>query len=158
MPSKYSGTSQEITALNAYIKLMRAAESVMARMSQKNTIGGLTTTQFAVLEALYHGGTLTQGEVCAKVLKSSGNITLVIDNLEKLGLVGRQRSTQDRRVINVTITDAGRALIQEIMPRHVAAIVEEMNALTPQEQTTLGDLCRKLGKRETISMSEEEIQ
>ena len=55
----------------------------------------------------------------------------------------------DRRV---SLTEAGRSLIAEIFPRQVAAILEEMGTLTPEEQDVLGQLCRKLGKRESSAI------
>jgi MarR family 2-MHQ and catechol resistance regulon transcriptional repressor len=89
------------------------------------------------------------GEISTKLLKSAGNITMVIDNLEKQGLVQRERDTEDRRMIIVSLTSTGRDLISKIFPAHVAAVVEEFGYLTPEEQKTLGYLCRKLGKQES---------
>jgi MarR family 2-MHQ and catechol resistance regulon transcriptional repressor len=149
MPTHYSGTREEVLALNTFIKLTRATESMMARLAQQNTHPGLTTSQFGVLEALYHLGPMCQSELGGKLLKSGGNITLVIDNLEKHGLVRRERGTEDRRFITVSLTDAGRKLIAEVFPGHVQAIIEEMSALSGEEQQELGDLCRKLGTAES---------
>lgn len=148
MPTHYQGTDQEILALDTFIKLHRASDALMARLNQRGTMAPLTFSQFAVLECLYHLGPLCPGDISAKLLKSGGNITLVIDNLEKQGLVQRQRDAGDRRMIIVSITPAGRDLITKILPAHVAAIVEEFSCLTPAEQKTLGELCRKLGKPE----------
>jgi MarR family 2-MHQ and catechol resistance regulon transcriptional repressor len=147
MPSHYRGTSQEVLALDTYIKLMRAAESVAARLFQRGTFGDLTPSQFAVLEALYHLGPLCQSEIGSKLLKSGGNITLVVDNLEKQALVRRERTADDRRMVMVSLTPAGRERIGQLLPEHVAAIVQEMSALAPDEQRGLGELCRTLGKR-----------
>jgi MarR family 2-MHQ and catechol resistance regulon transcriptional repressor len=148
MPTHYQGTEQEVLALNTLIKLTRAVESVMARLQQCGTMAGLTTSQFGVLESLYHLGPMCPGEISTKLLKSGGNITLVIDNLEKQGLVQRERDTEDRRMIIVSLTPAGRELIAKIFPAHAAAVAEEFAGLTPEEQETLGYLCRKLGKQE----------
>lgn len=147
MPTHYEGTPEEVRALNAYIKLTRATDSITDRLSQGDTQGGLTPTQFGVLESLYHLGSMCLGEISVKVLKSSGNMTLVIDNLEKQGLVCRQRKEEDRRMVMVSLTEKGYKLIERIFPGHVKAIVEEMSVLTPQEQIKLGELCRKLGKK-----------
>jgi MarR family 2-MHQ and catechol resistance regulon transcriptional repressor len=68
-------------ALNTYTKLMRAAETVTGRVGRTMTAAGLTISQFGVLEALHHKGPLCQRDIAAKILKSTGNITLVIDNL-----------------------------------------------------------------------------
>ena len=146
MPTHYSGTPQETLALNTFIKLTRSVDSLASRLSQRGTQGDLTESQFGVLETLYHLGSMCQNQLAAKILKSSGNLTMVIDNLEKRSLVRRVRDLEDRRKIQVSLTDEGRQLIGQIFPGHVASITEEMSALTPQEQETLGSLCRKLGQ------------
>jgi MarR family 2-MHQ and catechol resistance regulon transcriptional repressor len=134
--------------LNSYTKLMRAAESVTSRVVRTMTEFELTISQFGVLEALLHRGPLCQRDIAAKILKSSGNITLVIDNLEKRGLVKRQRDSVDRRYFTVSLTATGIELITGAFARVEAAIVTEMGVLTAGEQETLGRLCRKLGLRE----------
>jgi len=73
MPTHYQGTPQEINALNTYIKMTRAVDSFMNRLNQHRTLGDLTLSQFGVLEALYHLGPMSQNEIGAKILKSSGN-------------------------------------------------------------------------------------
>ena len=92
-----------------------------------------------------HLGPMCQRELGVKILKSSGNVTMVVDNLEKRGLVARRRSVEDRRVTEVDLTAKGRALIKGIFPRHAAEITAEMGRLTAAEQKQLGALCRKLG-------------
>ena len=149
MPTHYSGTPQEILALNTFIKLTRATESLLNRLSQRGTQGDLTPSQFGVLETLYHLGSKCQNELASKILKSSGNLTMVIDNLEKRALVRRVRDTVDRRKVTVMLTEEGRQLISQVLPTHVASITDEMNTLTPQEQITLGEICRKLGTSES---------
>jgi MarR family 2-MHQ and catechol resistance regulon transcriptional repressor len=144
----YKGSKDETRALNAYVKLMRASEAVTGRIHRHVIDAGLTVTQFGVLEALSSLGPLNQKEIARKILKSSGNITLVIDNLEKRGLVKRERSKEDRRSYAVDLTAAGRKLIGTIFPRHAAKVVEEMKALTGPEQEELSRLCRKVGIKE----------
>lgn len=146
MPTHYQGTPKERLALDTFIKLTRAAESFTSRLAQHGTAGKLTPSQFGVLETLYHLGTLCQRDLGSKLLKSSGNITMVIDNLEKRGLVKRQRDSEDRRMVQVSLTQLGKQEITRLLPGQVAAIVAEMSALSPEEQETLGRLCRKLGK------------
>ena len=150
MGTYYKGTEEEIRALNAYIKLMRAAESVTSRLNPRLTTVRLTISQFGVLEALFHLGPLYQCDLAQKLLKSSGNITMVIDNLEKRGLVKRQREVEDRRFVTIHLTEKGHQLISETFPHHVAAIVEEMSILTAAEQGELSLLCRMLGLKERM--------
>jgi len=146
MPTHFSGSLTEIRTLDTFIKLTRCNNSLFARLAERNTLGDITSSQFAVLEALYHLGSLTQGEVSLKVLKSGSNITTVIDNLERAGLVQRARDTKDRRVIHIHLTEAGVAKIEAVLPGHVAALVDEFSVLTAAEQETLGELCKKLGR------------
>ena len=146
MPTHYTGTRVEIRTLDTFIKLTRCTNSLFARLSERNTLQDITPSQFAVLEALYHLGSLTQGEVSTKVLKSGSNMTTVIDNLERDGLVRRERDAKDRRVIHVHLTEAGSGKVEAVFPKHVAALVEEFNVLSASEQLTLGELCKKLGK------------
>jgi len=146
MPTHYSGTPQETLALNTFIKLTRSVDAIANRLAQRGTQGDLTESQFGVLETLYHLGSMCQYQLAAKILKSSGNLTMVIDNLEKRSLVRRVRDLDDRRKIQVQLTEEGRQLIAQIFPAHVTSITEEMSALTSQEQEMLGNLCRKLGQ------------
>jgi MarR family transcriptional regulator, 2-MHQ and catechol-resistance regulon repressor len=148
MPTHFKGKPEEVLALDTYIKLTRAADSFTSRMLAHGTLEGLTISQFGVLETLYHLGPMCQGTISQKLLKSTGNMTLVIDNLEKHGLVQRVRSSEDRRMIIIELTDAGRQTIERVFPLHAAQIREEMRVLSPEEQAELGRLCRKLGRGE----------
>ncbi len=136
-------------ALNVYIKLLRAAESVGSRVNSYLSKKGLTESQFSILEALYHLGPMCQRELAKKLLKSGGNITLVVDNLEKQELVKREKTERDRRYYNIILTDKGRSLIEEIFPGHLAAIVEEISSLTEEEQHQFERMCKVIGIRKT---------
>lgn len=142
----YEGTDDEVRALGAYIKLMRASDSVEARMKRALAQEGLTISQLGILEVLLHLGPRCQTELGTKLLKSSGNMTTVVDNLEKRGLVRRERDQQDRRFVTVHLTPRGRELIEGYFPRHVAEIGDAMAALDPAEQAELARLCKKLGR------------
>lgn len=145
MGTKYKGDPKEVLALDTFIKLVRVTEAVNTRTSQNYAQAGLTVSQFGVLEALYHGGPLCQRDIARKILKSTGNITMVIDNLEKRQLVQRERDAEDRRFITIRLTEAGERLIATIFPGQVSAIVAAMSPLSEEEQEQLGRLCRKLG-------------
>ncbi len=145
MPTHYDGTPEENLALDTFIKFTRASNAFEARLIRRNAICDLTMSQFGVLETLLHLGPLSQSDLGSKLLRSGGNITLVIDNLEKRGLVCRKADAGDRRVSVVHLTPSGEELIRRIFPQQVKAILDELSALTPDEQLTLGSLCKKLG-------------
>ena len=146
MATKYKGSVKERNALNAFISLNRAVETVRININKNFQHNGLTESQFGVLEALLHLGPLCQKDIAEKLLVSSGNITMVIDNLEKRKLVKRNRSENDRRYIHIELTKSGKNLIQSIFPGHVDSIVKEFSILTAEEQKTLRNLTKKLGK------------
>ncbi len=143
--AKSRSDTGETRALKTYVKLMRAAESITARVHKHLSSAGLTVSQFGVLEAIYHLGPLSQKELGRKILRSSGNITMVIDNLEKRRLVRRERDTSDRRIFIVHLTVEGQKLICKIFPSHAALITEELSVLNAADQTILGNLCKKVG-------------
>jgi len=145
MGNGFKGDSATERALSTYVKLTRAANSTWAYARVGLEESGLSPTQFAVLEALYHVGPLCLGDLARRILKSSGNLTLVVDNLEKNGFVKRRQQGEDKRFVLATITPAGRKLIQKIFPGHARRISQVIGRLTPEEQEQLGVLCRKLG-------------
>lgn len=146
MGTRHRGPIEEINALNAFIKLQRSAESLTTRV---HTVlpDSLTVTQFGVLEALLHVGPLCQGELAEKLLRSGGNLTLVVDNLEKAGLVARERDPADRRFVVVKLTPKGTEFISQLFPKVVANVVREMGVLSSTELSDLGRLCKKIGLR-----------
>ena len=145
MGTHYEGTLEETVALDGYITLSRAHETVTSRINAHLHDYDLTISQFGVLEAIYHLGPLQPTQLAEKILKSGGNLTLVISNLVKRSLVTRQRRVDDRRCIDVHLTPTGEALIEQILPDHVAGVVDTMTVLTAAEQAQLTQLCRKLG-------------
>ena len=145
MPTHYKGPARAVRALDAYIKLARANDSLAARLQPNIDAAGLTYSQFGVLEALHNLGPMYMTELGRKILKTGGNITMVVGNLEKRGLVRRERSGKDRRYIRIRLTPGGTALIRGLFPRHVAALVKEFSVLAPAEQETLAKLSKKLG-------------
>jgi MarR family 2-MHQ and catechol resistance regulon transcriptional repressor len=147
MPTHYQGDPQAQLALDTFIKFTRAANAFEERLFQENVIEDLTPSQFGVLETLYHLGPLCQSELSAKLLKSTGNMTTVVDNLEKRGLVKRVREAEDRRMVRIHLLPAGEELIARVFPKMLAAIQRELSVLNAEEQHQLGRLCKILGKQ-----------
>jgi MarR family 2-MHQ and catechol resistance regulon transcriptional repressor len=145
MGTHYRGTAKEVRALDALIKLVRAASSLGSRIDRRLADHGLTETQFGILEVLLHLGPQCQADLARKLLRSGGNITLVVDNLEKRRLVRRVRSEEDRRFVTVSLTPEGRKLIASIFPAHVEAMTRVFGVLDKDEQEELARLCKKLG-------------
>ena len=146
MATHYNGTDGERAALDAYIKLMRASAAINSRlMPVLLAEAGITSTQLGVLEALAHLGPMAHCALAGKLLVSPSNLTTVIDNLERDGLVRRDRDATDRRVSIASLTEAGEARLALFFPQHVHRLVLAMAGLDESELALFGQLCRKLG-------------
>lgn len=146
MGTHFKGTLEQTLALDTWVKMSRAKESVGRMLKPCLGQHGVTSAQFGVLEMLYHLGTLNQTVIGQKLLVSGGNVTLLVDNLEKHSWVERRRSRKDRRVIKVHLTTAGKAVTEQLLPVHVEALTHALAVLTLGERETLGILCKKLGR------------
>ncbi|MGN7388188.1 MarR family winged helix-turn-helix transcriptional regulator [Sporosarcina sp. SAFN-015] len=132
-------------ALKLFIVLSRASKVVLEEANKLIESYKLNPTEFAVLELLYHKGRQPIQKIGQKILLSSGSMTYVVDKLEKKGLIERVYCTEDKRITYMSITTAGKDLIEEIFPSHEKKINELMSALTETEQETAIELMRKLG-------------
>jgi MarR family transcriptional regulator, 2-MHQ and catechol-resistance regulon repressor len=144
-PSRYTRDRRERLALSTYLKLTRAGERLWNRLARSLEREDLTPSQFGVLEALYHLGPMCQRDLGERILRTSGNMTMVVGNLERRALVRRERSATDQRYNQVYLTGEGERLVRRVFPGHAEAITRELAILTQEEQRTLGNLCRKLG-------------
>ena len=107
---------------------------------------GLTIPQFSVLEILYNKGDLKVGDIIEKSLSTVGNISLVIDNLCKLGYTEKKKCTLDKRITYVTLTTNGRNLMDSMWEAHIEEMDNIMSTLNLEEKETLIKLLKKLGK------------
>lgn len=104
----------------------------------------LTMAQFTVLEALYHKGGLTVGELIEAVLSTSGNMTVVVRNLEQSTLVSRTVNPSDGRSFLVCLTDSGRELIADVFKQHMDLVGEALSPIPPEEKETIIQILKKL--------------
>lgn len=133
-------------ALSMWVKLARAYATFYKKSHASIRSFGLTEPQFSVLETLGHLGPLTIGTLCKKQLVSGGNMTLVVDNLERDGYVRRIHSQKDRRTIIVELTDSGNELFQKIFVKHAENITKASSVLSEEELHQLSHLLKKLGR------------
>ena len=148
MPTHFKGPESQRKSLDLYIKLLRAADSVSNGATHSLLDTGITLPQFGVLEALMHLGPLRPSDIAEKHLKSRNNITVVVDNLERQGLVMRHSCPKDRRAVWIMLTDKGRAQIEELFPKHAEMVDSQMQILTTDERRELERLLRIVGKQQ----------
>ncbi len=145
MPTHYKGPKRRRAVLDAYIKLMRASGAVHGRTGRIAREYGLTQSQFGVMETLRHIGPLNQRMVGEKLFFTEGNVNHVVKNLEKRGLLKRERDEYDARSMVLTLTTKGNKLIDQAFEAYVDELVDGFAALSEAETVTLDKLLRKLG-------------
>lgn len=130
--------------VQAYVRLIRSSEVLHGDVSRGLAVEGLSASQFSTMKVLRIHGALAQRDIAKFILKSGGNITVLVDNLEREGLVARDRDTKDRRIVYVRLTPDGEALFDRIYPEHLDRIREAMSGLTDDECETLRGLLQRV--------------
>jgi len=145
-PARRTWSDEEERALRLWIALARCYVTFSRAVACKVAEYDLTAPQFGVLEALYHLGPLSLGELAEKLLVTGGNVTYVMDRLEAQDLVARERSGDDRRVVKAHLTTKGRATIESVFPGHVDFVHGLVDGLKSEDRETLRTLLKRLGK------------
>lgn len=138
--------SEQELSLKLYVVLSRARMAVARRADADIARHGLSTGEFAILEALYHKGPMLLGEIQRKILVSSGGVTYLVDRLEESGLVERRECKEDRRARYGALTPRGEALMAQIFPDHAAAIEAAVAGLSTEEKLQAIELLKRLGR------------
>jgi MarR family 2-MHQ and catechol resistance regulon transcriptional repressor len=141
---KSYGDSNDLN-LKVFVRMSRATQAVQKRASNIFSKGGLTTSQFAVIEALYHKGDLTVNEIIQSILTTSGNITVVITNLQKSQLVEKSINPEDKRSCLISITEKGKKKVEEIFPKYLKDLEERLDILSVEEKQYLTNILKKIG-------------
>jgi MarR family 2-MHQ and catechol resistance regulon transcriptional repressor len=136
---------EENLALKSFIVLMKSAKSVEQRIKKDIRNYGIATSEFTVLETLYHKGKQTVQQISNAVLINSGSITYVIDKLEAKNFIGRNHCKEDRRVVHIQITDTGKQFMDEVFPKHQKVIEEIFEDINTEERTLIIDILKRVG-------------
>jgi len=145
-PAPRQWTNDQGRALSLWIALARCYATFGKAIALKVQEYGLTVPQFGALEALYHLGPLSLGELADKLLVTGGNVTYVMDRLEAQGFVYRYRRQDDRRVVEAKLTEEGRSLVARVFPEHAEYVEHLCRHLEPDEQEEMRRLLKTLGK------------
>jgi MarR family transcriptional regulator, 2-MHQ and catechol-resistance regulon repressor len=140
----------ENLSLKAFVVLMKASKSIQEVIKHDISNNGMRTSDFEILEALYHKGRLTVREVSEAVLINTGSITYVIDKLEKKGLLERSNCKEDRRVVYIQITDEGKKLMDTIFPAHQHVIEELFEGISEEEKEIVVKVLKRVGKKAAL--------
>jgi len=141
----YQDDEQSQLDLRLFRVWMKASKAVAENILKDIESHNISRENFMILELLYSKGPHPVQKISEAFSIPSGSITYVVDKLEKKGLVERQPNPNDRRASNVVLTEEGRALFDEIFPKHVATISENVSFITNEEKEQLIHLLKKIG-------------
>jgi MarR family transcriptional regulator, organic hydroperoxide resistance regulator len=105
---------------------------------------GMTPQQYWLLRHLRQAGPLGTGELAQALGITTGSATVACKRLERAGLLTRARQTEDERVVQVALTEQGRAQIDSLRQRKREALAEWLNVLDQREQEELQDMIDRL--------------
>lgn len=141
-----SFTEEELqNALDLFRVFARAFKSVSEHSIRDSKEHGFNPTEFAVLELLFTKGPQKLQQIGSRLLLVSGNVTYVIDKLEKNGYIYREQDPKDKRSIYAKLTDKGQSYLDEIYPIHAIRIARAFSGLNAEEQAELKALLKKAG-------------
>ena len=142
---KDAGGEGEVPAVHVWLVLWKAARAVEQCALASIRRLGLGLSDFAVLEALLHGGSQPVNTIGRKVMLTSGSITTAVDRLEAKGLVRRTLHEADKRARVVELTSQGNRTIADAFQQHALHMEDAMRALSTDERADLVRLLKKLG-------------
>ncbi|KQY50997.1 MULTISPECIES: MarR family winged helix-turn-helix transcriptional regulator [unclassified Nocardioides] len=137
----------DVSAMSVFGPLHRSFLLYRAQISAIFESYGTNEAGFDVLASLRRAAPehrRTAGELAAQTLVTTGGLTLRVNRLQEAGLVQRQRDGVDNRVVYVTLTEAGRRLIDEVADAHFANEQRMLAGLTNKQRTNLSALLGEL--------------
>ena len=129
--------------IHLQIVLQRAVKKIDGKIGKDFREKGITSSQFSVLDVLYTKGEMRICELIEKVLSTSGNMTVVVKNMEQKGWLYRKGCSKDKRAFLVGLTDEGKKLFENLLPEHRKEIEETYGILSDEERRELIRILKK---------------
>lgn len=136
-------TVKKYSSVHAHVVFRQAARTVDLNTGMAIRESGLTITQFGILDVLYCIGDMTINQLKEKILATSGNMTVVLKNMERDGLIDRNVCAHDKRSFKFTITPLGRKKFEEVLPKHREVLENVYSIYTEEEREQLIHLLKK---------------
>jgi DNA-binding MarR family transcriptional regulator len=134
--------SSDVVAVSAWVRMLECHARILAALRDE-LLPECTLARFDLLVSLDRKGGQTLASLSRELLVTAGNLTGLVDRAARDGLVVKRSDASDRRVSRVYLTKKGRALVQQMIPRHARAVQRTLEPLSLEEQ---GELRRILGK------------
>lgn len=130
--------------MKAYLALDRLVDQLKSVAVRGIASTHLTLSQFNTLRLIVEKGPIAQRDIAHSLMRSGGNVTIVVDNLERLGLATRERDTKDRRVVYVSATTTGKSVFQAAWPLYEKSVDEAMRCLSEKDYEAIDRISRKV--------------
>jgi len=119
------------------VALRRITRAIDIQSKKLSRVSGLTAPQLLVMQAIRKEGATKPSSIAAEVLLSQATVTTIIDRLEKAALVSRERSTVDRRVVLVSLTEEGREKLLKAPELLQSGFIRELDKLEDWERSLI---------------------
>lgn len=130
--------------LEAILYLYTESRRVTKELARR---ADLTGPQLTVVKLLEHIGDLSLSSLSEKIGAQNSTVTGIIDRMEREGLVTRERSTEDRRVVYIKLSEKGRELAREIKVEPMEIFRSALESLSAQEMRELMRITTKVARR-----------
>jgi DNA-binding MarR family transcriptional regulator len=127
-----------------WIALVRAEHAVVKALSRALQPLDLKIAQLDMLMNLYRHPGMSQHELARKLLVGRSNITMLIPQLEQRGVLKRESDAKDKRVLRLTLTEDGEALLMKALKVYSTLIEKVMAQSTPAECDLVGEVMRRV--------------
>jgi len=143
-PVHYRSDNRCMAEDNAGYLIKLAYHSLTRMLDQEMAPLGLTAMQWRPLAMVYLGRADTPAEPARLNDMDTGAMTRALDPLEAKGLLRRNRSQQDRRVVKIELTELGEAMAREIPPNIARSLNHHLRGFTADEVTQLMHFMRRM--------------
>jgi DNA-binding MarR family transcriptional regulator len=134
----HTTTTDHLDDHSAAASALRIATFRLARrMRTQRAVDSMSDGQFAVLAALWVHGSHTLGELADRERVSAPSMNRTVNCLQELGYVVRSADQNDGRKVVISLTDEGRAVVDETARRRDAWVEAALAELSPDERRTL---------------------
>ena len=130
--------------LEAIIYLYTESRRITKELAKR---ADLTGPQLTVVKLLEQVGDLSLSELSEKIRAQNSTVTGIIDRMEREGLVTRERSKEDRRVVHIRLSAKGMQLAREIPVEPMEIFKGALESLSAQEMRDLMRIMTKVAKR-----------
>jgi DNA-binding MarR family transcriptional regulator len=144
MPGQYYKVKGYHSQNSVGYLLRRAGKLVTGRIEALFVEEDVSFVQWVILMHLRDGLSMTSAELCQHLCHDSGALTRVVDQMEKRGLIRRERNRKDRRMVSLALTKEGRKVIERHLPRLVALYNGLLSDFSAQEADMLIGLLTRI--------------